>query len=491
MQRGIPISINVATGTSQSEIVMYRGDNVKFEFTFTNTDNVPLTTATKLRVQAKPAKNLNVDYVWFAGETTITDLNYNIEFTSDLTSGYDGDGFLAVLLLDANNQTVCTGGLPFRVEPSGYDGIFNPSQSFRDEVIDAKNQAIAAKDAAVIAKEQAETAKTAAETANTQAQAAKQAAVDAANTATQANSSISVKLLNYKKDSALWTGTDTSKNNIALATIPAFVFNDMGGGFYTNTALSVFLMTNIPFNDSSITTIQRDLFYLGKSANVAQGANECRIRVRYMKSSSTGEMFRIGVKNQTGSDSQKMVYVDYPIGDISNYIHDGFNCIAFVLNAASSETGATPQITNIRIYINEHELLPSTSFPGFDWFVSISNNFQICGQLTIPKKHTAVKNIVMFLGDAVNRSSDQYNYAAYMANGGAIYPWLLNEVPSYYEESDKPIFAFANFTITNGSTTYIPDLGKGNCDATIELGSLIGDDDASIAKMKQYFTATS
>lgn len=156
MQRVIPISIDVATGTSQSEIVMYRGDNVKFEFTFTNTDNVPLTTATKLRVQAKPAKNLNVDYVWFAGETTITDLNYNIEFTSDLTSGYDGDGFLAVLLLDANNQTVCTGGLPFRVEPSGYFGVFNPSQSFRDEVIDAKNQAIAAKDAAVIAKEQAE-----------------------------------------------------------------------------------------------------------------------------------------------------------------------------------------------------------------------------------------------------------------------------------------------------------------------------------------------
>ena len=156
MQRVIPISIDVATGTSQSEIVMYRGDNVKFEFTFTNTDNVSLSSATKLRVQAKPAKNLNVDYVWFAGETTITDLNYNIEFTSDLTSGYDGDGFLAVLLLDANNQTVCTGGLPFRVEPSGYDGIFNPSQSFRDEVIDAKNQAIAAKDAAVIAKEQAE-----------------------------------------------------------------------------------------------------------------------------------------------------------------------------------------------------------------------------------------------------------------------------------------------------------------------------------------------
>lgn len=206
MQRVIPISIDVSTGTSQSEIVMYRSDNVKFEFSFTNTDNVSLASATKLRVQAKPAKNLNVDYVWFAGETTITDLNYNIEFTSDLTSGYDGDGFLTVLLLDSNNQTVCTGGLPFRVEPSGYDGIFNPSQSFRDELIDAKNQAIAAKDAAVIAKEQAEQyAASAEESANqtdtnatfceqqtvivadytTQAKQAKNDAISAANQAEQ------------------------------------------------------------------------------------------------------------------------------------------------------------------------------------------------------------------------------------------------------------------------------------------------------------------
>ena len=191
MQRVIPISIDVATGTSDSEIVMYRGDNVKFEFTFTNTDNVPLTSATKLRVQAKPAKNLNVDYVWFAGETTITDLNYNIEFTSDLTSGYDGDGFLAVLLLDANNQTVCTGGLPFRVEPNGYDGIFNPSQSFRDEVIDAKNQAIAAKDAAVIAKEQAEqyaaSAEQSANQTDTNATFCEQQTVIVADYTTQAN----------------------------------------------------------------------------------------------------------------------------------------------------------------------------------------------------------------------------------------------------------------------------------------------------------------
>ena len=148
MQRVIPITINIKTGTTDSQIMMYRGDNVKFQFNFTDTSSVSLDTATKLRVLVKPANDLKASYVWFSGEATITAEDYSIEFTSEQTSGYAGNGFLAVLVLDANNETVCTAGIPFRVEPSGYDGVYTPSEDFRDEVYAARDAAIAAKNEA-------------------------------------------------------------------------------------------------------------------------------------------------------------------------------------------------------------------------------------------------------------------------------------------------------------------------------------------------------
>lgn len=159
MQRIIPITIDIKNGTSDSQIVMYRGDSVKFQFNFINTSNVSLDTATKLRVQVKPANNLEADYTWFAGESTITSEDYSIEFTSSQTAGYSGNGFLAVLVLDANSETVCTAGIPMRVEPSGYEGIFTPSEDFRDDVINARDQAIAAATTASTAAQNCETIK--------------------------------------------------------------------------------------------------------------------------------------------------------------------------------------------------------------------------------------------------------------------------------------------------------------------------------------------
>ena len=178
MQRVIPITINIKTGTTDSQIMMYRGDNVKFQFNFTDTSSVSLDTATKLRVLVKPANDLKASYVWFSGEATITAEDYSIEFTSEQTSGYAGNGFLAVLVLDANNETVCTAGIPFRVEPSGYDGVYTPSENFRDEVYAARDAAVAA----------AATATNQANLASTSATAAFDSADLASTKASQASS---------------------------------------------------------------------------------------------------------------------------------------------------------------------------------------------------------------------------------------------------------------------------------------------------------------
>lgn len=183
MQRVIPITINIKTGTTDSQIVMYRGDNVKFQFSFTDASSVSLDTATKLRVQVKPANDLKASYTWFAGETTITSEDYSIEFTSSQTSGYSGNGFLAVLVLDANDETVCTAGIPMRVEPSGYEGIFTPSEDFRDETIQAKDKAEAAASAAASAAENCTSLKEQCERIKTQTQSYSSQASDNATKA--------------------------------------------------------------------------------------------------------------------------------------------------------------------------------------------------------------------------------------------------------------------------------------------------------------------
>lgn len=233
MQRVIPITINIKTGTTDSQIMMYRGDNVKFQFNFTDTSSVSLDTATKLRVLVKPANDLKASYVWFSGEATITSEDYSIEFTSEQTSGYAGDGFLAVLVLDANNETVCTAGIPFRVEPSGYDGIYTPSEDFRDEVLDALAQAQAAAANAAASATSAQALLSAGENLYQQGlqkgnailadcNSAKAAAEDSARSA-ESSAIISAQNVNYTvaaKDAAV-AAKDTATKQAGLASASA------------------------------------------------------------------------------------------------------------------------------------------------------------------------------------------------------------------------------------------------------------------------------
>lgn len=81
-----------------------------------------------------------------------------------------------------------------------------------------------------------------------------------------------------------------------------------------------------------------------------------------------------------------------------------------------------------------------------------------------------------------------YTYTDY-ANGNLV-PLALKDTTA----SNRALLMLENYTILNGSSRFIPDVSGNGQDATVETkfnGTIGGDADISIAKLKEYFTANS
>lgn len=164
----------------------WRGDNVVFNFTFKNgSDDLTIPPNTTLRIFAKkigPNGLVNKDDApLFAGDfTTPTTASFN----SSQTAGDAGNYLLAVMLMASDSSIITAQGIYFNLLENGYAGIYQPSEDFRDEVLDALEKALAAAAAASSSAEQsAESATSSANSANAaalSANAAKQSADNAA-----------------------------------------------------------------------------------------------------------------------------------------------------------------------------------------------------------------------------------------------------------------------------------------------------------------------
>lgn len=134
MTRVIPITIDLNTCTSDSKIIMFRGDAVQFDFSFIESENINLTDVSKIRVICKSSK-ASRDEIWFSGESD----NINtIYFNSDKTSGYAGNAILSVSLIsieDEEELVVCSCVMPYIIQESGYDGLFKASDGFKEQTI--------------------------------------------------------------------------------------------------------------------------------------------------------------------------------------------------------------------------------------------------------------------------------------------------------------------------------------------------------------------
>ena len=134
----------------------WRGDNVVFNFTFKNgSDDLTIPPNTTLRIFAKkigPNGLVNKDDApLFAGDfTTPTTASFN----SSQTAGDAGNYLLAVMLMASDSSIITAQGIYFNLLENGYAGIYQPSEDFRDEVLDALEKALAAAAAASSSAEQ-------------------------------------------------------------------------------------------------------------------------------------------------------------------------------------------------------------------------------------------------------------------------------------------------------------------------------------------------
>ena len=209
MDKEINITLDVQKPLNpQSAFRIFRGDNVKFNFTFKNGDTaLDTTSAVKSQVFAKKIYADGVhktDLPIFSGEfTTVT----TATFSSQQTAGDAGNYLMAVILLDASDELITVQAVHLNVVENGYAGVYQPSPDFRDDVLDALAQAqaeavkaaesasaannskLAAASSASTASGYAENASTSAENASNYASNASASAVSASTSADNASTS--------------------------------------------------------------------------------------------------------------------------------------------------------------------------------------------------------------------------------------------------------------------------------------------------------------
>ena len=83
-----------------------------------------------------------------AEETTNPQTATAATFASDLTAGAAGNYLLTVILYNNDNSLITVQGVYFELKENGYAGTFTPSQDYRDEILQAAQDAIDAATAA-------------------------------------------------------------------------------------------------------------------------------------------------------------------------------------------------------------------------------------------------------------------------------------------------------------------------------------------------------
>ena len=473
MNRTFDITLDIAKPIDPDNTFrLFRGDNVTFNFTFKNGENdFDTSSAVKSRVYAKRVYADGVkklDEPIFAGEfTTIT----SATFTSTQTAGDAANYLMAVILLDANNNLITAQGIFFDLIENGYAGYYQPAQDFRDEVLDALAQAqqaatnaatsasnaaqsattaeqeataaSVARDDAYLAQVGAENAKDTAVEANTQAQAAKQAAIDAANTATQAAGIQAIRQEMLTKGYLHCTAG-------GYAT----------GGFTGDDMLSVIFKTNADFSSVADDNVL-SFFLLGVYQNgfdMQLGDDHvCRFK-----------------RNSNGFKSFSQTAIAAKATNKINII-----CAVFKKLEDGNADGT--------LYVNGSVISPITTAEGV--YPTFGNKYYVNNvsgtQGGRSKTYVSYQDFMIFNFDIFAEGAP-YTYTDY-ANGNLV-PLTLKDTTAV----NRALLILENYTILNGSSRFIPDVSGNGQDATVGTyvgGTISGDADISIAKLKEYLTA--
>lgn len=127
--------------STKNSFLIYRGDSVKFSFTFFYKGrSYDITSATTARIFAKKiysnGKVQLTDSPLFSVELELNSpTSIEAEFTSLETAGSPGTYLLSIILLDSNLNTFTTQTIPFELYDQGYAGVYQPSDDYRDELL--------------------------------------------------------------------------------------------------------------------------------------------------------------------------------------------------------------------------------------------------------------------------------------------------------------------------------------------------------------------
>ena len=145
--------------------------------------------------------------------------------------------------------------------------------------------------------------------------------------------------------------------------------------------------------------------------------------------------------------------------------------------------------TGSTLYINGSVISPTTTTEGV--YPTFGNKYYVNNvsgtQGGITKTYVSYQDFMVFNFDIFAEGAP-YTYTDY-ANGNLV-PIALKDTTAV----NRALLILENYTILNGSSRFIPDVSGNGQDATVGSylnGTISGDADISIAKLKEYFTANS
>lgn len=536
MDKEINITLDVQKPLNpQSAFRIFRGDNVKFNFTFKNGDTaLDTTSAVKSQVFAKKIYADGVhktDLPIFSGEfTTIT----TATFTSLQTAGDAGNYLMAVMLLDANDELITVQAVHLNVVENGYAGVYQPSPDFRDDVLDALAQAqaeavkaaksataaqssadgaydsklaaaesaIAANNSKVAAANNASSASTYAENASNYAAAAEgyssgaQAQAQLAANSAQAAQQAAAQATEISDPEGWRTNTRAMISDLAASkvNIGTFQFGTAGGALQT---------TGNPMygvvDRSYCMTLELDEDW---NLNATSGLwiNLAADGVRALS------LVYGGVWCQLTRGSDKLNYLQIIYGDGTNTYVNAFGAkvnVETIFGGTNSTIPAGKYTLCICIHFGE-----GTSADPSKAYVYVNNVLKsTIGGYTTTKKtnlNWVTGGKLGFFDIGNSRSVDATSFSRYVhfegkANRFAVFNFNLADAGSPYSVSDyfngryipvslqsstaekRCIVASADYAIARNATTkLVKDItGNGN-DLTV-YGDVIGDKDAAVA----------
>ena len=476
MQKTFNITLDDTVSVNpKNSFEIWRGDQVVFNFTFLSNGEALETTGATLQIYAKVVGANGIvnksELPLFAGQ--FTSPNTTATFDSDQTAGDAGNYLMAVQLVGSDGSLITAQGIYFELKENGYAGIYQPSEDFRDQVLDALSQAQAAanqaQQSATSASGDAQSAETSATQASTSAANASASESAASNSATQASSSATAA-----NNSA--TAAQQSANAAQVAAEQAQQISDpnniIGSLQISKADTGMLYFTGRPYGSNGLMSVgelfsvayRTDFQFASGSATSNQykpwsiGSNTAYIAPAAL----SDDLLRISY-NGSGFYSFRGAKIRAAVQDINSII-------AIVNNPTGGNITITLYVNGVQIPQNSYTARAAQTFTGY----RINTQGGTPALIDTTMKDFAVFNFDMSAADA------PYSVVDYSA-GKPVPPSALAQTAVLLE----------NYTFTVGSTQYIPDVSGNNNDATITgNGTAAGTFDKAIAKLASLITST-